>query len=121
MRKRIPVVLLLAVTAAAWSGVLPDPLAAGWQGEAVCERLHEDAAQRILRCTFPPGVGHERHFHAPHFGYVIEGGKMRLTDAGGVRDVTTTASSSWYSEGIAWHEALNIGDTTTVYLIVEVL
>lgn len=98
---------------------LPDPLAAGWNGEAVCEQLHEDDNQRVLRCTFPPGVGHERHFHAPHVGYVLAGGKMRIEDERGVREVNVAANSSWVSDGIKWHEALNVGDTTTVFLIIE--
>lgn len=97
----------------------PDPLEAGWKGEKVCELLQETETLRALRCTFPPGVGHERHMHAPHFGYVIEGGKMRITDKSGTRVQETKAGSSWTSEGIEWHEALNVGDTTTVYIIVE--
>lgn len=98
---------------------LPDPLAAGWNGTPVCEKLHEDADHRILRCTFPPGVGHERHFHAPHFGYALGGGRVRLTDGSGVREVELTSGSSFTSDGVAWHEVLNIGTTTVAYLIVE--
>lgn len=98
---------------------LPDPLAAGWQGEPVCERLHEDDKQRILRCTFAPGVGHERHFHAPHFGYAISGGRVRITDANGIRELDLPTGSSYTSDGVESHEVLNIGDTTVVYLIVE--
>lgn len=98
---------------------LADPLAAGWQGEKVCERLHEDHQQRILRCTFAPGVGHERHFHNPHFGYALSGGKMRLTSANGIREITLKTGSSYTSNGVEWHEVLNIGETTVVYLIVE--
>lgn len=98
---------------------LPDPLAAGWEGERVCELLHDDANNRILRCTFPPNVGHERHFHSPHFGYAISGGRMRITDATGVREVDLATGSSFTSEGVAWHEVLNIGETTVAYLIVE--
>ena len=98
---------------------LPDPLEAGWKGEPVCEHLHEDAEKRILRCTFPPGVGHERHFHAPHFGYALEGGRMRITDENRVREVDLPAGSSYTSEGVEWHEVVNIGKTTVAYLIVE--
>ena len=98
---------------------LPDPLAAGWRGASVCERLHEDEGQRVLRCTFPPGVGHERHFHAPHFGYVLAGGSMEITDASGTRTVIPRTGSHWKSEGIDWHEVLNVGDETAVYLIIE--
>ena len=98
---------------------LPDPLAAGWNGEQICELLHEDAQQRILRCIFPPGVGHEKHFHKAHFGYVLAGGKMRIIDDSGVRELDLRADYSWTSDGISWHEVLNVGETTAVYLIVE--
>lgn len=98
---------------------LPDPLEAGWKGVAVCERLHEDSVQRVLRCTFPPDVGHERHFHRPHFGYAISGGRMRIEDDTGIREVDLATDSSFSSDGVAWHEVLNVGQTTVVYLIVE--
>jgi hypothetical protein len=97
----------------------PDPLAAGWNGESVCERLYEDEKQRILRCTFPPGGGHEKHYHAPHFGYVLVGGKMRIRDDEGERVVDLPDNLTWDSEGVNWHEVLNVGNTTSVYLIVE--
>ena len=100
-------------------GELPDPLAAGWRGEPVCENLHEDADHRVLRCTFPPGVGHERHFHPRHFGYAIAGGRVRITDARGEREVSLETGSSFSSDGVAWHEIENIGDSTIVYLIIE--
>lgn len=98
---------------------LPDPLAAGWQGRAVCERLHEDTQHRILRCTFEPGVGHERHYHRPHFGYALSGGRMRITDENGVRELDLATGSSYESEGTAWHEVINVGDTTVSYLLIE--
>ncbi len=110
----------LALSAACTStSLLPDPLAAGWTGSPVCERLHEDSRQRILRCTFPPGVGHERHYHAPHFGYTIKGGRMQIIDESGVREINVPTGSSFSSDGVAWHEVLNVGDTTSVYLIFE--
>jgi len=98
---------------------LPDPLQAGWNGASVCEKLHEDADQRVLRCTFPPDVGHERHFHPPHFGYAIAGGRVRIADGRGVRELDLATGSSYHSDGVDWHEVLNIGGTTVVYLIVE--
>lgn len=101
------------------AAALPDPLATGWEGEKVCELLQETDELRAMRCTFPPGIGHERHYHAPHVGYIVEGGTMRITDANGTREQETPAGASWASEGVDWHEALNIGETTTVYIIVE--
>ena len=108
--------ILLAVSAAA---TLPDPLAAGWRGNGVCEKLHDDAHQRVLRCTFPPGVGHERHFHSRHFGFALAGGRMRITDANGTREVEIESGSSFASDGVAWHEVVNVGETQVQYLIVE--
>lgn len=98
---------------------LPDPLEAGWQGKPVCEQLHDDHRQRVLKCTFPPGVGHERHYHTPHFGYALSGGKMRLTDDRGTREVELATGTHFASEGTPWHEVLNVGTTTVTYLIVE--
>ena len=112
-------IALLIGSFSAEAEALPDPVAAGWQGASVCEVLHDDAALRVFRCTFPPGVGHERHFHAAHFGYALTGGVMRITDERGTRTVTLEAGSSFYSEGVVWHEGLNVGDTTVTYLMME--
>ena len=98
---------------------LPDPVEAGWRGVSVCDVLREDAEMRVFRCTFPPGVGHERHFHGRHFGYALSGGKMRITSEAGTREVTLKTGSYFFSEGIAWHEGLNVGDTTVSYLMIE--
>lgn len=98
---------------------LPDPLDAGWRGQKVCSIQHEDDKLRILRCVFPPGVGHERHYHPRHVGYVIEGGKMQVTDSRGVRVVDVNTGATFSSDGIEWHEALNVGETTSSYLMIE--
>ena len=39
------------------------------------------ACHRILRRSFPPSIGHERHYHPRHFGYAIAGGRMQITDS----------------------------------------
>ncbi len=112
-------VLSIVTAACTTTPGLPDPLEAGWEGGPVCERLHEDDSQRVLRCTFAPTVGHERHFHAPHFGYAIAGGRVRITDGNGVREVEFPTGSHSVSEGVDWHEIVNIGNTTIVYLLIE--
>ena len=66
-----------------------------------------------------PGDGHERHYHAAHFGYVLESGKMRISDKSGAREVKTKAGDTWTSDGIGWREVLNIGKTKSVYVLVE--
>jgi len=109
--------LMIAITTLA--GALPDPVAAGWQGRSVCEVLREDDQVRIFRCAFPPGVGHERHFHPRHFGYALSGGTMRITSGAGTRQVTLVTGSYFSSEGIDWHEVVNIGDSVVSYLMIE--
>ena len=44
---------------------------------------------------------------------------MRITDSTGARDVDLPTGSNFTSEGVAWHEVLNVGRTTVIYLIVE--
>jgi quercetin dioxygenase-like cupin family protein len=113
------------ITASHWVSVhaesLPDPLAAGWQGRQVCEKLHESNDIRVLRCTFAPGVGHERHFHDAHYGYALSGGTMKITDGSGTRTVELQTGSDFYSDGVDWHTVINVGETTVQYLIVEPL
>jgi quercetin dioxygenase-like cupin family protein len=93
---------------------------AGWQGERVCENLHEDQMIRVLRCTFPAGVGHEMHYHPPHFGYVLSGDSiMRITTDAGVADRPVHAGSTFTNDTEIRHAALNVGAETMTYLIVE--
>ena len=68
----------------------------------------------------PPGVGHEMHYHPPHFGYVLEGDSvMRITTAAGVVDRAVHAGSWFSNDAEIQHAALNVGEQTTRYLIVE--
>ena len=98
---------------------LPDPLEAGWKGEAVCEILEENKDLRVLKCTFEPGIGHEKHYHNPHVGYTLAGGKFRITDYSGTREVDVPTGYTFSKDSITTHEVLNIGDTTSIFLIME--
>ena len=98
---------------------LPHAFEAGWEGQKTCELLFENDTVRVGKCVFPPGIGHEKHYHNPHFGYVLEGGALRIVDSNGEREVTTQAGGSWSTTTVTVHEALNIGETTTSYMIVE--
>ena len=111
--------LMAQTTSTGAESDLPHALDAGWKGQKTCELLFEDDTNRVGRCTFPPGVGHERHFHNPHFGYVLAGGTLRITDKEGEHEVTTKTGVNWSTETVTVHEAINIGETTTSYLIVE--
>ena len=44
---------------------------------------------------------------------------MQITDKDGVRVVDLTGGSRTDNPGVDWHEILNVGDTTLIYLIVE--
>ncbi|MBX7541562.1 cupin domain-containing protein [Qipengyuania sphaerica] len=103
------------------SDALPSALEAGWNGARVCALEHQTDTHRVLRCTFPPGVGHERHYHPPHYGYALSGGAMQLTDERGTRTATLATGSDYTSDGVTWHEVVNVGETTVTYLIVEEL
>ena len=121
MTSRSPILLaaLAAGCATPSETSLPTALEAGWGGERVCESMHEAATHRVLRCTFPPGVGHERHYHPAHYGYALSGGTMQLTSAEGTRVAQIETGSSYSSDGTPWHEVFNIGDTTVTYLMIE--
>tara|TARA_B100000795_G_scaffold210956_1_gene164579 strand:- start:90 stop:470 length:381 start_codon:yes stop_codon:yes gene_type:complete len=101
------------------SSSLPDPLTAGWKEKKVCELLEENKSQRILKCTFAPGIGHERHFHLPHFGYTLSGSTFKIKDTTGTREINVKTGSYFNSNGTEWHEVLNIGDSTAIFLIIE--
>lgn len=112
--------VLVSTAMAAKLPDLPQAFDAGWKGAKTCEVLYETETVRVGRCTFPPGTGHEKHFHYPHFGYVLQGGTMQITDVKGVVDAgESVTGETWSTTEITIHEALNIGDTTTSFLIVE--
>ncbi len=96
-----------------------DPYEAGWQGEKMCEISHEDDKNRILLCTFPPGTGHERHMHGPTYNYILEGASLIITDENGEQEVTLETGLGYFSEGVAWHEAVNVGENTFRVLLLE--
>ncbi len=98
---------------------LPDAHQAGWNGHPVSEIIHEDTAMRVLKCTFPPNVGHEKHYHVPHFGYTVAGSKFQITDEKGTRIVDVKTGSTFSKAELSVHEVLNVGDSTAVFLIYE--
>jgi quercetin dioxygenase-like cupin family protein len=98
---------------------LPDPLEAGWNNEAVCEIVEENDNVRVLKCTFEPGIGHEKHYHNPHYGYTVAGSKFKIKDTTGTREVNVPTGYSFSKDEISTHEVLNIGDSTAVFLIIE--
>ena len=98
---------------------LPDPFQAGWKGEKVCEVIEDNDELRVLKCSFPPNVGHEKHYHNPHFGYALVGGTFKIDDASGTREVSFPTGYSWNKDEVSEHQVLNVGDSTSVFLIIE--
>ena len=99
---------------------LPEAFTAGWEGKKTCEIMYETEEVRVAQCSFPAGTGHEAHFHNPHFGYVLEGGTMRITnELDEIREVETVAGTTWSTSNVTAHSVLNTGDTETRYIIVE--
>lgn len=98
---------------------LPDPLEAEWNNKSVCVIKEENKDVRVLQCTFEPGSGHEKHYHNAHYGYTISGSKFQIKDENGIRVLDVKSGSDFYSLGVEWHEVLNIGDSTAVFLIIE--
>ena len=76
---------------------------------------------RVLKCTFEPGVGHEiTLLIAPHF---CQSHKRQSLSEWRTKTAfakwTSVSGASYWSDGVEWHTALNIGDSTAVVLIVE--
>lgn len=116
---RNAVFAIVLLTACTSKQDLPDPLEAGWEGQKVCEEILNNQEMRVLKCTFPPGVGHEKHYHNKYFGYALAGGTFQIEDKNGIREVELPTGSSFFNEGVDWHEVKNIGDSTAIYLIIE--
>ena len=103
---------LLISTSAAMSEAVPDALSVEWQGKHPCEKLYEDAQIRAMRCTFPPGAVHVRHSHPADISIVLSGGKAKVEDARGTRDVEPRTGVFNINPPVPWHEFTNTGDTT---------
>lgn len=119
MKTYILLFLLVIVLSCKATQTLPDPLEAGWEGKKVCEVLSDTKKQRVLKCTFPPNVGHQKHYHKPHFGYTIAGSTFKIKDSKGKRIVPVQTGVNWVNNVLSEHEVLNVGDSTAVFLIVE--
>jgi quercetin dioxygenase-like cupin family protein len=112
-------VIFALLSCTVYSAEVVDAINAGWKGEKRCENLYEDAQIRILRCTFPPNVGHERHSHPAFFNYILSGGHGQVTDSSGTREFESKTDQYRAGKAVEWHEMLNTGDSTLRYLIVE--
>ncbi|MEE9408682.1 MAG: cupin domain-containing protein [Polaribacter sp.] len=111
--------LIIGICSCKSKTTLPDPFEAGWKGKKVCEVLQDNTELRVLKCTFPPGIGHEKHYHNKHFGYTLAGSRFKIKDTAGTREVNVPTGYSFSNDETTSHEVLNIGDETAVFLIIE--
>ena len=102
--------LILLLFSCKSTQTLPDPLEAGWKGEKVCEVLSDTKKQRVLKCVFPPNVGHQKHYHKPHFGYTLAGSTFQITDIKGTRNVPVATGVNWVKTELSELELLNVVD-----------
>lgn len=79
----------------------------------------ENDHARLCEVTFAPGQKIAPHSHPQHMVYVLQPGKLRITQVGGeAADVDFSAGQvAWI--GAETHHAKNIGDTTLKGLIIE--
>jgi quercetin dioxygenase-like cupin family protein len=111
-------VLIMTPFTVVWADDVPDALSVEWQGKKPCEKLHEDSQILIARCTFAPGAMHLKHRHPAYLSYVLSGGKAKIDDDKGVREVEVKTGALVESPAIV-HELTNVGTTTLQYLVVE--
>ena len=119
MKKLILLLVCISLFSCKKESSLPDPLEAGWNGEKVCEVLEDNDELRVLKCTFAPGVGHEKHQHQPHFGYTLKGSTFKITDDKGTRTIDVNTGVSFSKNQVSEHEVVNVGDSTAIFLIIE--
>lgn len=117
--KKLLILILLFPIAAQAQEQLPDTIEAGWKDKPVCEVLYEDDKIRTGTCTYPPGIGQDRHTHGPYFTYVVSGGTLQVKSERGTFESTSTTGNSGKSNGVNWHELENIGETTIKFLFIE--
>jgi beta-alanine degradation protein BauB len=117
--KKLALIILLFPFFAQAQDKLPDTIEAGWKGISVCEVLYEDDKIRTGTCTYPPGVGQDRHTHGPYFTYVVSGGTLQVTSERGTSQSTSVTGNSGKSKGVNWHELINVGNTTIKFLFIE--
>lgn len=113
MRVPLACTLLLACAAAA----AQDPAAVG-TGIYKCTMENEHA--RVCEVTFAPGAKMPSHSHPAHIVYVVEPGKLRITDdaTGKSEDHDFKAGQTVWMDSVT-HHAVNVGNKTLKGIVVE--
>ena len=77
--------------------------------------------ERIRACevTFAKGAKTVMHTHPDHFAYVVSGGTLRLTAGDGTTQDIEAKTGQMFWLPAQSHAAVNIGETTAKFIIVE--
>ncbi len=102
---------------------LPQEMVVGFISQLADEDVHKALAAVSRMDEIAPSIQEKvltefRSALGKH-DYAIAGGRMRITDEAGTREVDSPTGNSWTSAGVAWHEVVNVGETTAVYLVIE--
>ena len=86
---------------------------------SVYQKLMENERVRLLKIDLQPEEVTITHYHPDHLLYVIEGGKMAITDTTGNASVVELDAGDyhWFKGGK--HSIVNIGTTTINAIVVE--
>src|SRR5688500_3353734 len=89
-------------------------------GANVYNCVMENERVRVCEITFKPGASVAVHSHPGHVVYVISGGRLRITPAGGKSEDFDfkPGMAMWLDAAV--HSAVNIGTTELRGLVVEV-
>lgn len=83
--------------------------------------LKDTAGLRIIEINYKPGESSGLHSHPQQAVYVIDGGKVELTDASGKKDTFDFKSGMAGLFPSATHSGKNIGNTNLKAVLVEVM
>jgi quercetin dioxygenase-like cupin family protein/ketosteroid isomerase-like protein len=83
--------------------------------------LLENDQVRVLEYTLLPGALDHWHTHPPRIGYLLSGGKIRVTESDGSHEDYDEKTGEIYWGGFSpLHDTFNLGTTPYVALLVEV-
>lgn len=85
----------------------------------VYQKLLENERVRLLKVDLQPEERTVTHYHPDHLFYVIEGGKMAITDTTGNAGIVELDAGDYHWFKAGKHSIVNIGSTTITGIVVE--
>lgn len=115
------VVLLLAVTSLALAAEQPEHIDPVSVSPGKYRVLLENEHVRVLEYRIEPGQKEEWHTHPPKVSYIVSGGALRITTAGGESFVVTeNADNATWMNAVDLHFGENVGKTTLRIVLIEI-